>query len=61
MTAHEHAALDFAIDQAGHHVHANGPDLSAWEEPQVRSFARDLIQAFGAGLRAEIAKSEVPF
>ena len=61
FTAHEKAALDRAIEHVAPLVDANGPDLSAWDDAQVREFAGEIVRGFGAGLREEIGKWECPF
>jgi len=58
---HQSAAIEFAIHHAGDHVQANGSDLAQWDDDQVRGFVKEIVDAYGAGLRAEIAKNEVPF
>ena len=60
-TEYQETAIGFAIEQAGNHVDCNGVDLSQWNDEQVRAFTWEIIDAYGASLREQIATNEVPF
>lgn len=58
---YENAAIDMTIEAVGPSIEANGPDLSQWNESQVRQFVVDVIMSFGEAIRTQIREKAVPF